>query len=317
MTTALDFIVPNPLVSGGKPLLASTSGAAPAWVAVQVGVGPSHVLVSWTVPGADYTDVEHAPEAYRIESSADSTDGSDGTWRLEVGVTGNPVRARAHRFEFDGQSWVRLVLTAAEHPARAVSSIAVDVHDASDGSDDTWLFLGDTQLVAAGAHSERSFAENVHAEYPGYFPALIDGHVRGESVTRGLARLGSVLALNPDFRHFALAYGATDARGGQLDVAQLRTCLQAMIDQLLAAGRVPLLARVPLSAAADRETIAEYHRVISELTQANALLAGPDLHAWFEAHPEQLTDDGSPDSAGRAAVHRLWADAMDRLYAPQ
>lgn len=316
MAPPVDFIVPNPLVSRDRPVFASTGAAASAWVAVQVGVGPSHVLVSWTVPGTDYSDAEHAPAEYRIESSADSTNGTDGTWRLEIAVTGNAVRARAHSFEFDGQSWVRLVVAGAAK-ARELSGLALDVHDASDGTDDTWLFLGDSMsVVDRRTPSQPSFAENIHAEYPGCFPALIDGAVRGELTTHGLARLGSVLALNPDFRHFAIAYGVHDWRAG-LDAAQFRATLQAIIDQLRAAGRVPVLARVPLSPGGNGETFSDYIRVIDELTQDNGLLPGPDLYAWFQAHPEQLTNEGRPDSAGRAAVHRLWADAMDPLYAPQ
>lgn len=312
----MDFIVPNPRVSRGKPLFASTGAAAPAWVAIQVGVGPSHVLVCWRAPGADYADAARAPAAYRIESSADSTNGADGSWRLEVNVAGNAVRSRAHRFEFDGQSWVRLTLTGAAD--RGVSGLALDVHDASDGTDDTWFFFGDG-ITAAFDHDTSpspSFAENVHAEYPGYFPALIDGGVRGELTAHALARLDSLLALNPDFRHFAIACGANDARAG-VDVAHLRASLQAMIDKLRAAGRIPVLARVPHSPAGNRETLSEYNRVIDELTRDSGLLPGPDLDAWFHAHAEQWTAEGAPNSAGRVAIHRLWADAMDALYAPQ
>jgi len=310
----MDFIVPNPLVSRGKPVFTST-GVAPAWVAVQVGVGPSHVLVRWTAPGTDFTDVALAPAEYRIESSADSSNGADGSWRLEVTVTHNAVRSRAHRFEFDGQSWVRLVVTGAANPDRGIQIDAMDVHDASDGTDDTWFFLGDVMSVAD--RESPSFAENVHAEYPGYFPVLIDGSVRGELATQALARLGSVLALNPDFRHFAIAYSMHDLHGERLDVARVRATLQAMIDQLRADGRVPVLARVPLSPSGNREASSDYNRVIDELTQANALLPGADLYAWFQAHPEQLTDEGRPGSEGHVAIHRLWADAMDSLYAPQ
>jgi hypothetical protein len=43
----------------------------------------------------------------------------------------------------------------------------------------------------------------------------------------------------------------------------------------------------------------------------------PDLHAWFEAHPEQLGGDGRPTPEGQNAIERLWAEALDGLYVPQ
>ncbi len=312
----LDFIVPNLLVSRGKPVLSSPSAAAPAWVAVQVGVGPSRVLVSWATPtSSDSPELRSAaPEAYRIESSADSSNGGDGTWRVELSVADNPVRSRAHSVEYDGQSWVRLVLTGTPDPE---GSVRMDVHDASDGTDDTWLFLGDAAGPFVDGGEARSFAEHIHAEYPGYFPALIDGGVPGELTTAALARIEDVLALHPDFRHVALAYGSADARSGQIDGARFRINMAALVARVIAAGRVPVLARVPFSPEGDGALIREYNRAIEALEREQGLLPGPDLYAWFEAHPDQWTDGALPGAAGRAAIQRLWAEAVDVLYAPQ
>jgi acyl-CoA thioesterase I len=47
---------------------------------------------------------------------------------------------------------------------------------------------------------------------------------------------------------------------------------------------------------------------------ANGLIPGPDLYAWFLAHPEQLRDGLHPTDAGIVAINRLWASAMERLY---
>lgn len=334
----IELIVPNLLVSRGKPVFASAGSAAavndgvyapgpcwsarvstpaePAWVALQVGVGPSRVLVSWTAPAShDYTEARSgAPRAYRIESSADSTNGADGAWRLELSVADNGVRSRAHIIEYDGQSWVRLVVTGAADPAGSLSLAEIDVHDASDGTDDAWLFLGD----GAGPFAEggRSFAERVHAEYPGYFPAMLDAGVRGELTTTALTRLGEVLAQSPDFRFVALAYGTSDARS-DIGAARFRADMRAIVERVMAAGRVPVLARVPFSPEGDDAVIRDYNHVIEAIEREQGLLSGPDLYAWFKAHPEQLTEGGYAGAAGRAAIQRLWAEAMDALYAPQ
>ena len=338
------FIVPTPLISRGKPVFASVGNAravndgvygpdsswnaglpspgSPSWVAIHVGVGPKRVFVSWTASGNyNYTDTrEGAPAEYRLESSADSTNGSDGSWRVEALVTQNRVRARAHGFEFDGRSWVRLTVTVAPTPSSGIRIDEIDVHDATDGADDTWFFLGDSVTAFAfsrAADSQPSFAENVHAEYPGYFPVMINGGIGGELTTGGLARLRAVLALNPDVRFFAIGYGTNDAWGGRLTPAQFRSNLQSMIDQLLDAGRVPVLARIPFSPDGNHETLRAYNHVLDALTRENHLLTGPDLYGWFLGHPEQLTDNVHPGPDGRAAINRLWAEAMDPLYVPQ
>ena len=52
------------------------------------------------------------------------------------------------------------------------------------------------------------------------------------------------------------------------------------------------------------------------MTAELGLLPGPDLHGWFEAHPERLTDGLHPDDAGAVEMIRLWAEAVAPLYAP-
>jgi hypothetical protein len=81
--------------------------------AVDVGRGPSRLLLSWVASGnPEYLDTSYGgPGSYRIETSADSTDGKNGTWKTMVTVTGNLVMNRAHSFDFTGQRWARLVLT--------------------------------------------------------------------------------------------------------------------------------------------------------------------------------------------------------------
>ena len=73
---------------------------------------------------------------------------------------------------------------------------------------------------------------------------------------------------------------------------------------LRVARRVPVIGRLPVSL------------VTRELQAQLPLVEGPDLDAWFEAHPEQL-EDGLPTALGVAHIHRLLADAMDVLYVPQ
>src|SRR5690242_1575722 len=71
-------------VNDGDPRTAWGAGKPtadrPAWVAIDVGRGPSRVLLTWSAAGSfNYDETDYgSPGAYRIETSADSTDGADG-----------------------------------------------------------------------------------------------------------------------------------------------------------------------------------------------------------------------------------------------
>ncbi|AGP40447.1 hypothetical protein BE04_43505 [Sorangium cellulosum] len=348
---AASGITPNPIISRGKPAFASRGTAsvindgkyksagtwiagkptagAPAWIAIQVGDGYERLLLSWTASyNYNYTDVQYgAPGAYRVETSSDSTNGSDGTWKSVAEVTDNPVRTRAHSFDFSGQSWVRLVVTAA--PATSddtgVQLDEIDVHDISNGAEDTWFFLGDS--ITAFAYdrdtpaTQPSFAENVHAAHEPNYPAMINGGIGGEltkSTDRpsALDRIDDVLEMNPDYHFFAIGYGTNDS-WDQTDPSTFKSNLQELIDEIQAAGRVPVLARIPFSPDGHHEALGVFNQAIDELTAENALPPGPDLYAWFEDHPEQLRDQVHPDAAGCVAMNKLWAEAVDGLYAGQ
>jgi hypothetical protein len=196
----------------------------------------------------------------------------------------------------------------------------LDVHDASDGTDDTWLVLGDSFDLGAVAgptlaHTP-SFAELIHAEYAGYFPALINGSVAGERCAAGLARIAGLLALNPECRHFAISYGAEEAATGDVSADQFRAQLRELVLRLIDAERVPVLARIPYLSG-QQTSVSAYNDVIDELTREHALPSGPDLYAWFQTHPEQIGAAGKPCVEGSVAIQRLWAEALDALYVPQ
>jgi hypothetical protein len=294
------FIAPSPLVSRGKPR--SSSAVA---VGSNVGVGPARVFVRWALSakvGAAPDAPAPVPAAYRVETSASSRNGHDGDWREELVITGNTARARGHAVEFDGQSWARLVLVGPEATAEAASpradELELDVHDASNGTDDTWLVLGDElgRLGLEQVEGEAGFPELVHEGYPGYFPTVFNEARAGELPEQTLGRLATLLELHPHVRHVALIYAAADP-----------AALEAVVVALLEAGRLPSIARWAGVGAL---------KALDALEARHGLIQGPDLGAWFQAHPEQL-EAGRPTPEGRRAIHRLWVEAMDGFYVPQ
>ena len=312
------------------------TAAAPAWVALKLTAGPTRVLVSWDDAGTyDYktqpaNTVYGFPADYHFEVSSDSTNGADGTWTMAsdpatgdpVSVTGNLVRTRAHAIAFAGKSWIKMVITAAPPKAQGglVQIGEIDVHDTSAAGtalpDDTWFFMGDS--ITAFAYDRAnppSFAALIDtATAHAYFPAMINGGIGSELTGDGLARLDEDLALNPDYRFFAITYGTNDSWGNKTDASGFRSNLQMMIDKIKAAGREPVLSHVPYSNDQMHETLDRFNAVIDDLTRTNQLQVGPDFTTYFKAHTDQLMDNVHPDPDGRKAMNQLWADAMRVVY---
>jgi lysophospholipase L1-like esterase len=297
--------------AGGIP-----TPAAPVWAAIRIGRGPTRLLVSWTSShNHDYREQFYgAPVDYRLETSADSTDGQDGTWRIAVDVRGNPVRSRAHAVDFAGQIWVRLAVTRLPEKRNEWGLFLdeIDVHDLSLGGDDVWVFLGDS--IDAGvfdrAPSHRpDFTDLVARAHPGYEPAVVDAGFCAARSGEVLARLDDVLAWNPDARVFAVTLGANDP-----DAETLRRDLDAIVARIEAAGRIAVVSRLPYQTKYAQDFVKPKNVAIDGLTAARALLPGPDLDTWFRARPERLEDGLHPDAEGSRAMIRLWAEAVAPLY---
>ena len=112
----------------------------PAWVAIDVGAGPQRVLVNWSAGGSyNYEETDYgSPGAYRIETSSDSTDGANGSWRTAVDVPAVTTHGQAHVVEFAGQRWVKLVVTGTPDTSpNGVQISELDVHDVTGGGRST------------------------------------------------------------------------------------------------------------------------------------------------------------------------------------
>ena len=297
--------------AGGRP-----TPAKPSWAAIDVGTGPTRLLVSWTSSGNhDYTDRKYgAPVDYRIETSADSTDGSDGLWRTAVTVTGNPVRSRAHAIDFRGQRWIRMVVTGLSPDVFewGLYLDEIDVHDLSRGGDDVWVFLGDSitsQVFDRAPAHQPSFPEAVARRHPGYFPAVIGAGFGSLHHPDAARRIDEVLALNPDAKVIALAFGSND-----WDPVAFRKDLLEVIGKIRAAGRIPVVARIPFRADSPVDHAARLNVVVDDVTKRLGLLPGPDLYGWFQANRGHLPDGLHPDDVGSHEMIRRWAEAVAPLY---
>ncbi len=344
-------LVTNGIYHSGGWNAGNPTPDTPSWVALKLAPGPTRVLLSWDDGGTydyDYKTyitpppqtVYGMPTEYHIDVSADSTNGADGTWTTVVPTVENEVRTRAHSFAFTGMSWVKMVITngpanmadaGLTEPGGVVIG-QIDVHDLSaTGSclpDDTWFFMGDSITAFAYDRAlvhQPSFAAGINAATSyAYFPAMINGGIGSEKSGDGLLRLQNALDWNPDFRFFLLGYGTNDSANGQIDSYTFGMNMQAMIDMIRAAGRVPIIPHIPYAGDGTHGDIPQYNAVIDMLTATNGLLAGPDFYSYFMTNSPadftcgcsggRTTDNLHPNETGLQAMNALWTTQMLPLY---
>jgi lysophospholipase L1-like esterase len=228
------------------------------------------------------------------------------------------THAGEHGFDFTGQRWVKLVVTGA--PAESPNGVQIDeieVHDVSAGVGGVWFFMGDSITAMAFGRppkGEPGFAARVHEEDVRAFPAVINGGVGGAKSDDGVRHVDAWLARSPDARFWGIGYGTNDAAGDEGDTSRFRANMGTIVDRVLAAGRVPILATIPFASDGHHRNIPLFNAAIDDLRRSRALPQGPDLYAWFAAHPEELADGLHPSDRGVASINRLWAGAASHLH---
>jgi lysophospholipase L1-like esterase len=309
--------------------------AAPAWIAINLGSGPTRILLEWNAGGNyDYEETDFGgPGNYALYTSSNSTDGADGTWVEQVSVTNNIYRTRSHNIDFTGMSWVKMVITAA--PTNSDNGAAFDqieVYDISEAysrgrmAEDTWFFMGDSitafwadRFTATGTNDPAShqpgFASWINIYTTNYFPSMIDGGIGGESSAGALARLQQNLIDNPDYHYWAIDEGANDAAGNNANTGGFQVNMQQMITLLLANGRMPVIPHIACTFDGEHTNVPLFNVVIDELVATNHILAGPDCYTYFLTNSQDFQADGlHPNDAGMRAYNLLWANAMRNLY---
>jgi hypothetical protein len=261
---------------------------------------------------------------YTIETNAAAGGGAPPTtgWVTRATVSANKLNSRQHRVV--GDRWIRIRVTASDGSSGNFGvAINFDVHDASAGAGDDWIFFGDSVTQEGLAHDTRvaksgarvgTFAQLVSARKPGFFPLFQDAGIGYETSGTGAGRLPGWL---PDFpgRFVVLAYGRNDAAGDPNDpsiVKPFHDHMVTMIQAVLAAGKAPVIptllwgrdpslqANVPVLNAEIRKLWNEYPQVIP----------GPDLYAVFNADHSLISSDNvhPTQNAGYAAMRIAWAD---------
>jgi lysophospholipase L1-like esterase len=338
-------VVPNPILSRGKTAYTSSGTVTSltddkfgpswtagnnSWLAVNVGTGHSKVFVNWNVPYVNYFDSstgaaanlktcggasDKGPENYSLQTSANSTNGSDGTWTTALTITGNKVSSRGHLIDFTGASWVKMNITTG-----GVGLDEFEVFDMSNNGTDIWFFPGTSisQMTYKSTPPAQNFADLVHASHSAFYPAMIRGGI-GCILSEYVSKLISFyLDMTRGAKYWAIEMGTNDAyNNGTSGLAAFKKNMQLIIDSCKAAGVQPIIARLLSTnpTTAKWQVDPAYETTIDSMTKANKLIAGPDLYTYFLSHPEEHNPDGiHPNATGSASIQRLWAQKMDSLY---
>lgn len=170
-----------------------------------------------------------------------------------------------------------------------------------------WLAYGDS-ITHNAFMSLDGWAQ---AFAPGLAPDVRNAGIPGATSRTALLRLDEVLAANPSATAIGLAFGTNDAYSAVVPTEEFADRMRLLVERVQAAGRKPLLARIPWSPHAQMSVLTSYNSALANIEAEHGLPAGPELYTWFEAHPVELNADGvHPTEAGSASIRRLWGAAL-------
>ena len=339
--TSAFAITPNKLVSGGLPAHTGstttdylTDGFLTNWkssnakeIALNVGEGPKKLLINWEsfgdcawatdfTSGCGHTGV--ALSNFKILTSTNSTDGSDGDWTEAASIVNNPVMARGVQIDFAGKSWFRFV-----SEGEVGQILEIEAFDMSAGGTDTWFFMGTSisQMGIKQQDTDSTTAQLIHARFPAYTPAMLRGGIGCINSTEVVEHLSEYLEYVGNVKFWAIEMGTNDAwGGGDWNLQTYVGNMQTIIDSAKAHGITPVIARIIAtdSAKAGWQINPAFLEAVDKLVEDNDLPQGPDFYSYFKEHPELLASDGvhpNAETKGGQAMHHLWAEALAPLYA--
>jgi len=366
---ALSALPPMPVISRGAPAYASsgtaglandssydtiwrsnetTSAAAPSWLAYDLsGVPAAHrgrVDVAWYNGNGGYDEYDlfakadagavayNDPRDYTLEGNgAPGGTLPDAGWVVLLTMAGNTYISREHVLDLTGYNWLRMNVTAINGTTFNLNTaVNLDVHDASLGAEDSWLFLGDsitafTYRNDGASIGAPSFAELVNSSAPAYFPAAQGAGEGGwtsytalslASPDGGGTLFDAWLETFPG-HYVALLYGTNDGANGSGDATPTYNNFVTMVNKVLAAGKIPCIPHVPWAQDTGHQLNAQL--INAKLDQLYAqypkVIPGPDLYTVMLNQNQYFQDSLHPNPQGRAAYRQAWANAMvGRVY---
>ncbi|TMF74763.1 MAG: hypothetical protein E6I18_12740 [Chloroflexi bacterium] len=195
---------------------ATPSPSRPVWLAYDLSsVAAEHrgkVLAVWYNDPATspydhrlINDVGYnIPATYSLEANSAPGGAVPGTgWVQLAAVSGNSYHSRQHLVDLTRSNWLRMSVSASDGSSQNFNvSLNLDLHDASAGADDDWIFYGDSITQDGMSHDPLqglggggTWAQLIRASNPGHFPIAEDAGVGGFVSGDGATRLSTWLQL--------------------------------------------------------------------------------------------------------------------------
>lgn len=256
------------------------------------------------------------PGSYTVEGNAAPGNSAppDSGWVTLATVTGNTLHSREHLLDFAPYKWLRLNFSASDgSPHNSDIALKVDIYDGAHAGSDGWLFVGDSITAGGMAHSNfggtrsESFGNQVSALI-GSTPAQENAGIPGWTAQNAVSHMQAWLKSFPG-RYVTIAFGSNEAAGAT-PAAGYRADMTTLIKDVLAVGKVPVIPTIPWSRDPTHAgNIPALNAQIRKLYSDNhCVVQGPDLFAFFQSHPEQISADNlHPTDEGFASLRALWA----------
>jgi lysophospholipase L1-like esterase len=206
-----------------------------------------------------------------------------------------------------------------------------------------YVAVGDSITLAAGGRGYEPTLSDLLRNSKGYPNTVANWGVGGATSAAGAKLISLTLSTVPQAKYFLVMYGTNDARlpgpvpsgkgkrPGDLVIEErgivvtpgyrgsYKDNLQRIISAILAAGKIPYLAKVPYttSPSIDISSVREYNVVVDELVAANNIaVTPPDFFAYFQKHPDEIPDGIHPNRIGYESMANLWFIALTQSKVP-
>jgi lysophospholipase L1-like esterase len=317
-------VVANPSEIDSQPLFAGKNiswsiDSGESRLAIKLPVTPKPVPLLWTFGGFS----KRAPAEVRLECSADSKSGADGTWlTLDTKTCQWPLE----KFEFRTKSvpyWYRLTINSSAF--RKIIDIGLYRLDGKKKKD-YWLIIGAS--IQAQSIKNSVFKQMVQDRFPGYDPVVFNLAVSGWRSDHLRKALPEFLKQHPDASYVGIHIGGnnvTQYRPYPGGAKQLEDDLIEIIKMINQFGKIPILSRLSYRAyktgpAVPPEEngsgpyvtkiydplIQKYCPLFFDRTTGKGKVNGYD---WFKEHQEELRPDGiHVTKPGEESWNRLWVE---------
>jgi len=281
----------------------------------------------WQTAGQTTNNYNAQPRDYKVQGSTQAGGGAAPTinhasWVDLVTVTGNTYSSRQHALNLSTYNWLQLRFTAANGQVGINDDVTLefDIHNASAGNQDNWLFLGDSITAAGFARRQQvgdpwpngPLATLIHTQRSAYYPLMQNGGQPGDAIDFCDTNKTTLLS-GFTGKYVGIAFGTNDANLGTADTV-FYTKLLSVVDYVVGLGKTAVVPKIPKrtdNGGVNNPPIILYNAKIDQLyVDRPTVIRGPDLYTLVNNGTITLADGIHPDAAGYAALLNAWRDSL-------